>query len=162
MLLTLVRDYSESDCTQGVLVLESGFRSSPWQTIEPPWIPVPGAPCGLKGRSCTPLGEFMLVKHDTEAHPRTFALVNPSLWVYHWDEDVPASRAGLARTVCLLHPANRASELKGCCAIGKSRSISPAGIRMVDSSRDAFAELFAAVPWENGHILRIVHASHRG
>jgi hypothetical protein len=63
------------------------------------------------------------VRHDTEAHPRTWAFVNPELWVYHWDEDVPPDRRGQARTVCLIHIANYASELRGCCAIGLDRGM---------------------------------------
>lgn len=167
MHLTLVRDYSESDCSQGLLVLASGFRAGPWQTIEPPWIPSPDGPCGLKGRSCFPAGDYRLVRHDTEAHPRTWALVNPDLWVYHWDTDVPVSQRGIARTVCLLHIANFAIELRGCCALGKLRSVTPEGRRMVQQSGrgpwgpGAMAELQEALPWTDDHTLTVSYAQDR-
>jgi hypothetical protein len=157
--LTSIRDYLGSDCTQGILTLESGFTAGPWQTIEPPWIPTPHAPCGLKGQSCFPEGEYKLVRHDTEAHPRTWALVNPDLWVYHWDEDVPAGRVGLARTVCLLHPANFARELKGCCAPGMVRDLDDAsGRKMVKRSAEAMRQIQAAIPWDDSHTLLVTRA----
>lgn len=152
MNLTLHRDYKGDDCSQGKLTLP-GFS---YDTIERPWKPHPTAPCGQKGVSCVPVGTYKLVKHNSENHPRTWALVNPSLWVYHWDEDVPVGQFGIARTLVLIHPANWATELRGCIAPGRSRAVDPAGRKMVTMSRIAMAELQSVLPWEDGHELEIL------
>src|SRR5439155_9311628 len=75
-------------------------------TIEQPWND------NLQGHSCIPEGTYQLVPHSTEAHPDTWAMVNPALDVYHQPIDVPDGR--IARSACLIHPANWAFELKGC------------------------------------------------
>ena len=90
--------------------------------------------------SCVPPGTYKLEPHSTEAHKAVWALVNPSLWVYHWDQDVPANRRGAARTVVLIHIANWASELRGCIALGKVR-VKDQGIWKVNQSSDAINEL---------------------
>lgn len=151
MNLTLTRDYRGADCSQGVLKI--GDHS--FQTMERPWKPLANAPCGTKGVSCIPPGVYQLYRHDTEAHPHTFALVNPTLWVYHFDEDVPIGQAGLARTVVLIHAANYASELRGCIAPGMARSVDGAR-RMVTNSRVAMQDILSMVPWVGGeHSLEI-------
>ncbi len=154
MKISLVRDYLGTDCSQGKL---TGITYAA-DTMERPWVPVPNAPCGKKGVSCIPAGTYRLVPHNSEAHPRTWALVNPSLWVYHWDEDIPAAQKGLARTVVLLHSANYASELRGCIAPGKGRHVETNGRRMVTNSRIAMSQLQALLPWGMGieHSLEIV------
>lgn len=144
MKLTLTRDYSGQDCTQGVLRV-GDFE---YQTMERPWVEQLGAPCGKKGVSCIPPGTYQLERHDSEAHPRTFALVNPEAWVYHWDEDVPGGQRNLARTLVLVHPANFPEELRGCVAPGKGRAMSPR--RMVTNSRKAMEEILSMVPWMDG------------
>lgn len=151
MILHLPRDYRGTDCSQGVLHL----GDHQFQTMERPWIPQKNAPCGTKGVSCVPPGTYQLWRHNTEAHPHTFALVNPTLWVYHYDEDVPAGQAGLARTCVLIHAANFAVELRGCIAPGLFRKVD-GGRRMVSHSRAAMTEIESLVPWANGeHTLEI-------
>lgn len=142
MKLILTRDVDDGTCTLGVLSL-SDRR---WQTIERPWIADPaGVPGGLQGRSCVPAGLYELVLHDSEAHPQTWALVNAKLGVTHFGPS--------QRTACLIHPANYASELRGCIAPGMARAP-----RAVVRSRDAFAELKLALPWTLGHTLLIRYA----
>jgi uncharacterized protein DUF5675 len=153
--LTLARDYADSVCTLGTLSLESGSRMPPFQTIEPPWMPVPAAPCGLKGRSCLPPGRYLLMRHDSELHPRTWALVAPELWVYHWDTSVPAGQRGRARTLSLIHIANYAGELRGCIGIGKLRATDGLGRRMVQRSADAMRDLQDLLPWTDDHEINI-------
>jgi hypothetical protein len=118
-------------------------------TLERPWVPCEGIesfqapqspPCGMKGVSCVPPGLYRLVPHNSEAHPHTVALVNPELWVYHFEEEVPPERRGIARTAVLIHPANRVEELRGCIAPGWER----VGYT-VQQSRRAFAQL--AIEW---------------
>jgi hypothetical protein len=50
----------------------------------------------------------------------------------------------------LIHPANYASELRGCIAPGLIR-----GPQSMIRSRDALAQLKAALPWTNGHTIEI-------
>jgi len=154
MNLILARDYRGTDCSLGHLPLAELNLC----TIERPWIPRAGAPCGLKGQSCVPAGVYQLMRHDSEAHPRTWALVNPNLWVYHWDTDVPAHQAGIARTLVLIHVANWASELRGCIAPGMARQIDDSGRRMVLQSAAAMRNLQSILPWTDGHTLEIRHA----
>ena len=137
MKLTLERDLDDGTCTLGVLSL----NGKTWQTIERPWIAglLPG---GLAGRSCVPVGHYELELHDSEAHPETWALVNPSLGVVHFPPG--------PRSACLIHPANYAHELRGCIAPGLVRAT-----QAVFNSREAFAQLKTALPWRSGHTLEI-------
>jgi hypothetical protein len=136
--LLLLRDKDDGACTLGMLKLSGHI----WQAIERPWIPDPAHVGGLQGRSCVPPGIYDLVLHDSEAHPETWALVNAVLGVTHWG---PSQRSAV-----LIHPANFAAELRGCIAPGLIR-----GSQSVLRSRDAFAQLKAALPWVNGHTLEI-------
>lgn len=141
MHLQLVRD-PHPDCTMGVLSL-NGHQ---WQSLERPW--VPGPPGGTKGVSCVPPGPYRLVRHDSEAHPRSFALVNEGLGVYHLT--VPPGKQG--RTACLIHVANFVQELRGCIALGMERS----GESLIQSKR-AIDQFYAFVPWlDDTHIMEIV------
>lgn len=153
MKLTLHRDYLGTDCTQGKLTC-GDFMAD---TMERPWVPSPSSPCGTKGVSCVPPGTYRLVPHNSEAHPNTWALVSPALWVYHWDENVPTTQKGLARTLVLIHAANYASELRGCIAPGKGRFLEPSGRRMVTQSKIATGQLLALLPWgmDKEHLLEV-------
>ena len=143
MNLLLIRDVDDGDCTLGTLLFAPTRREPRWSTIERPWIPDPaGESGGLQGRSCVPPGTYELVLHDSEAHPETWALVNTALGVTHYG---PSQRSAV-----LIHPANHAWELRGCIAPGLIRLP-----HMVGKSRDAFAQLKAALPWTNGHTLEI-------
>lgn len=145
-MLKLFRTSSSTVATEGY------FDTHPHRifTLERPWVPASPyraddwIPCGRKGVSCVPPGRYLLVPHNSEAHPHTVALVNPDLWVYHLDADVPASQRNFARTAVLIHPANYVSELRGCIAPGWSRG--PVG--EVGESRRAFAQLALAWPSE--------------
>lgn len=139
MILTLTRDSRDDACTLGTLMASNSVVRT-WQTIERPWVTMPGTPAGKKGFSCIPAGSYRLLPHTSEAHPNVWALVNPMLDVYHYDEDVPINKRGLARTVVLIHPANFASELEGCIAPGKSR-MKTSGVWAVYQSRDAINEI---------------------
>jgi hypothetical protein len=138
-MLKLFRDTSSATATTGFFDLQPHRIF----TLERPWVPASifatdnlRIPCGRKGVSCVPPGRYKLVPHNSEAHPHTVALVNPSLWVYHFEEDVPTSQRGWARTTVLIHPANFVSELRGCIAPGWTR----VGETVRDSRR-AFAQL---------------------
>jgi Family of unknown function (DUF5675) len=143
MNLTLQRISQSTECTLGVITLED----TRLYTLELPWVPEVGFPGGEPDRSCVPAGLYELALHDTAAHPKTFALVNISLGVIH----EPDSAFPNARTACLLHVANRTSDLEGCIGLGTSANECTIG-----NSQYAFAEFKAAVPWVAGHTLMII------
>jgi len=139
--LTLSRDLDDSVCTLGTLAI----NGTALQSLERPWIP--GPPGGTKGVSCVPPGLYRLVRHDTEAHPRSFALVNEELGVYHMT--VPPGKEG--RTACLIHVANFPNELRGCIALGMARSGDS-----ISQSRIAVNRFYNNVPWvDDEHTLTI-------
>lgn len=140
MNLTLARDADHGRCTTGVL--NCAGRAF-FQTLERPWIP--GPPGGTKGISCIPPGDYRLVRHDSEAHPRSFALVNPDLHVFHYA--VPPGQQG--RTAVLLHVANRVAEIRGCIALGMERALE-GDEWVLRRSRIAVEQFHALLAWENG------------
>lgn len=150
MKILLRRDYSGYDATMGVLVV----RDFAFQTIERAWVPDPNGPAGRKGVSCIPPGQYELFPHDSEAHPKSFALVNHRLGVYHYPQDCPPETQLVYRTAVLIHAANWAHELRGCIALGMTRRVSEDGW-MVEKSREAMRLFHALVPWERGHELEI-------
>lgn len=152
MQLTLTRDYRDSSCTLGYIAA----NGKKWASIEPPWLPENG-PCGKKGISCIPAGAYRLHSHSTEAHKSVWALVNPTLWVYHWDADVPKPQAGIAQTMALLHIGNWAVELGNGIALGKERA-KDRGIWMVRQSADAVNELRMAMAGQFDNTIIVVDA----
>lgn len=154
MRLTLVRTYAGSDCTLGVLTVTDieGVHQLTLQTIERPWVPSAKYKGGTKGVSCVPKGLYRLECHNSEAHPRTWALVNPDLGVTHW----PTEAAEGDRTVVLIHAANYASELRGCIAPGMKTYVDNVrGSRMVTNSRQAMKLLKEKLTWSDDHELEI-------
>jgi hypothetical protein len=135
MILSLTRDYRDPVVTLGSLAV----GTYKWQTLERPWVHSDLNVCGQKGVSCVPSGDYKLTPHNSEAHPKVWALVNAKLGVYHWDADVPFT-CDLARTMVLIHAANWPEELRGCIAVGKSR-VKANGRWMIQQSRDALNEL---------------------
>ncbi len=151
--LLLIRDYAGADGTLGTL--QAGTLAV--QTLELPWEPAPPPSlCGRPDVSCVPAGTYRLALHDSPAHPRTFALVNPALGVFHAIQDVTPGLKG-CRTEVLLHSANYTSELEGCIAVGLTRQGShpPA----IWQSRAALTELMSAVPWVEGNTLTIQYGA---
>lgn len=128
-------------CTQGMLEI----AGEEFFSLERPW--VEGAPGGQKGVSCVPEGLYRLVPHDSEAHPKSFALVNEDLHVYH----LSVPQDGQGRTACLIHAANWPQELRGCIALGMQK-----GTNAVFQSRLAIKRFYELVPWEEGHTLEII------
>lgn len=136
MIITVSRDVWTDVETAGWIV--AGSRK--WASIEKPWVPSPLTPGGAKGGSCVPLGEYRLEPHNSEAWPHVWALVNHALDVYHWPWEVPQAKRVFARTVCLIHPANWAHELRGCIGPGKKRGVENGRWRTYDS-RSALNEI---------------------
>jgi hypothetical protein len=141
--IVLRREKSEpqrTDCTLGFLFVGELQLC----TIERPWIQSALSKGGSKGISCVPPGLYQLKRHNTEAHPYTWALVNRDLDVVHLpgESDNPH-----ARTAVLLHSANWAHELRGCIAPGMRAVIDEKGRFMVAESRRAMRQIQAVLPW---------------
>ncbi len=137
MELTLYRDFEDKTCTLGIIT--NGVKNL--HTMERPDVPSPLTVAGTKGRGRIAAGRYRLERHNSEAHPNVWALVNHALDIYHWEHEVPVNRKGIARTVVLIHPANVAEELRGCIAPGLTRGRRANGDREVLSSRDAMNQL---------------------
>lgn len=150
MNLVLRRETTQSsaDCTLGLLFVGDLTLC----TIERPWIPSDKGKGGAKGISCVAPGNYRLVRHDTELHPMTWALVNEELDVIHQ----PHPDRPYARTAVLIHPANWAHELRGCIAPGKRTERDSVGRYMVAESRKAMKMIQDRLPWTDEHTLEIV------
>jgi hypothetical protein len=146
----IIRDMPRADAMLGALEI----GSQKLYTLEPPWVPIDGALCGHPGQSCVPAGDYMLVRHNTTEHPKTFALVAPSLGVYNAQADIPPGCIG--RFEVLLHNGNYPRNSLGCILLGLGRSVMNGP--MVTNSDDALRAFQALVPWMDGHTLSIIAA----
>lgn len=152
MKLILIRDYNSTECTLGRLHISAPGQDFECDTMERPWVPMPGTRGGLSGKSCVPKGTYSLERHSSEMHPDTWALVNSDLDVIHYED----RNRPLARALVLIHPANYARELRGCIAPGQRRTIDENGFHMVTSSRLAMLDVRRFVlPYPGEHTLEI-------
>lgn len=151
MNLLLQRDYRGDTCTMGVLSFSTPAEDFVCQTMERPWIAMPGSKGGLSGKSCVPPGVYNLETHDSEAHPKTWALVNPDLDVVHYEGDGRSA----TRCLVLIHVANYSRELRGCIAPGRLRALDSYGERMIAQSKLAMIDIKRLLPWTNEHTLTI-------
>jgi hypothetical protein len=122
------------------------------QTIERPWIVDPDYPCGHPTTSCVPVGTYELVLHDTMTHPKTFALVNPDLHIWHQPMDIPHGTVG--RSDILIHNGNFVGDSEGCILVGIVRGMLN-GEPAVLNSQTALLQFKNQVPWKTGHTLTI-------
>lgn len=138
--LFIQRDASTLGSTAGWLTC--GLRK--WATVERPWVPSQLTAAGTKGVSCVPPGRYRLEPHDSEAHPKCYALVCRELDVFHWPWEVPSTRRTFARTAVLIHPANWPYELRGCVAPGLRRELDGSDW-CVRESRDAMNQIRSVI-----------------
>jgi Family of unknown function (DUF5675) len=151
MKILLRRDYHADTCTLGVLSFSTPSEDFVCQTMERPWIAMPGSKGGLSGKSCVPPGIYKLEPHNSEAHPNTWALVNPDLDVIHYEDPLKP----YARALVLIHVANYARELRGCIAPGYSRAVDSEGTHMVTQSKRAMIDIKRLLPWDGSNTLEI-------
>lgn len=149
MHLAIIRDTARAEAILGTLTIGSLVL----QTLELPWVPIDGTVCGHPDTSCVPPGDYSLVLHDSVKHPRTFALSNPALGIYHAPADIPADCIG--RSLVLLHNGNYPADSLGCILLGRGRSFVN-GHAMVTNSDVALNAFKALVPWIEGHSLSII------
>jgi hypothetical protein len=117
------------EMTLGHLVL-AGHR---FATLEPPWLLNIQGPGGLSKSnthpgSCVPDGDYVLEPHSSVDHPDTWALVNPTLGVYH--QALPPGQMW-GRTNVLIHSGNYTRDTQGCIVVGMRHSCSE-GSQTVD------------------------------
>ena len=83
-------------------------------------------------KSCVPEGDYHLVPHDSPKYGDCYALVAPTLGVTIHGPSI--------RTACLIHVANKPSQLLGCAAPGLDFGLL-GGEWCVTHSGDAFTAL---------------------
>lgn len=116
MNLTLVRHAYLPSATLGYLHCGSLTVA----TLEEPWIDNRLGPGGqprepMRQESCVPDGKYDLQPHNTEKHPNVWALVNPTLGVWHYS--VPAGLI-YGRAAILIHSGNTTRDIAGCVLVG--------------------------------------------
>lgn len=116
--------------------LRIGVRA--WYTVEQPWRD------NIPRTSCVPDGDYSLLWIRSPRFGRTVALENRDLRIF---ANVSAIQAPGDRAACLIHAANRSSELAGCIAPGASLG-SVSGDWAVLQSRDATAAVLEALERE--------------
>jgi len=149
--LLLQRDYLSDACTMGKLTFKTPAESFECQTIERPWVPTPLSRGGMSGKSCVPRGLYLLEPHSSEAHPNTWALVNPEMDVVHYEDRLHPN----LRCLVLIHIANYARELRGCIGVGTGRTVDGDGVNMVTGSRVAMINLQRLLPYGDQHLIEI-------
>ncbi|WKE67483.1 DUF5675 family protein [Gallaecimonas kandeliae] len=108
-------------------------------TIECPW------QNNRPGLSCIPEGTYLIKRHQSPSKGLCLAIESPDLGV---TLDGPS-----LRTHCLIHVANRVSELKGCIAPGDRFGVLDEDWAVL-GSRHAMNHLLAVVG-DQGAVLRI-------
>lgn len=141
MNLTLKRDAPGNLAMRGECVI-AGIH---FQTLE-------DLPGGEAEGEPVPAGEYRLVPHDSKKYGRIWAMVNPTLGVYHQPGDIPKGKKG--RFACLfMHSGNDHTHTLGCVLAGLTRGPNETVLR----SREAVAKLKEVLPWVE-HSLTILDA----
>lgn len=133
---TLRRRYFEHG-TFGELVDNSGNRLA--VTVECPWLN------NQPGKSCIPEGAYTLAPHNSPSKGLCLAISGPSLGV--------TVNGPSLRTHCLIHVANKASELEGCIAPGERFGV-VSNEWAVLNSRNTLDKVLAAVGLEATLVVR--------
>lgn len=108
--------------------------------IERPWISA-ASPGGKPFESCVPVGVYETRPHTRPDGAEVIALINPDLGVHYLQSEVPPEGG---RYLILLHVANWAHQVNGCCAPGLYHADNPNG-RMVASSGKAMRRIMSFI-----------------
>ncbi len=131
--LTLTRNLSDvRRGTTGEIRVEG--TNLKWPTIERPWID------NRPYISCIPSGEYILQPHTSVKYGEVWAVVGGTVSLH--------AGGSAQRFAVLVHPANYASQLQGCIALGTRTGKHIDGSYAVWNSQEALAELTAAVGFE--------------
>lgn len=131
-MLTISRWASTPEGTVGRITYEDQLD---YFTMEPRW------KNNERFVSCIPDGIYELQSHLWKGATPTYALVNAERDVVYTGGEVARPDT---RTLILFHPANKASELEGCIALGVGIQLM-AGTLAVSSSRHAFRNLMDVI-----------------
>ena len=146
-MFTLTRKYCHKHGMTGTLTLPDGFLL---YSLERGWRDPDIKPI--------PPGRYQLVPHTGLRWRNVYALVNKDLGVTHY---LPVKHPS-PRTAILIHPANFASELKGCITLGclssmeRDRNRDMQKVPFVGLSRKAVDLFNARVKESNDPTLEIV------
>ena len=132
MILRLVRNPSTPYGTFGTL---TGFDFD-YNSMELPWVDTNGDGLGDPQKSCITPGEYECVWHTSPKYGPCYEVTGV-----------------VGRSHILIHPANWASQLLGCIALGKGRGVLN-GKPAITQSRDAIKEFHAHMK-EQPFVLRI-------
>lgn len=110
----LYRQSDDGHSTLGRLWCHGINRREYLNTLERPWLPNPEGPGGMQRLSCVPPGEYELIPHESMKYPKSFALVNDRLGVFHQHPNV----GKWGRTAILIHAGNTVADVIGCIALG--------------------------------------------
>ena len=130
--------------TEGVLTLD-GLRLP---TIEQEWRD------NAKGNSCVPVGTYKLLPFTRPSGAKVWALLNPTLGVYLYEDDIP-EYAKPARSLILIHIGNVVDDCIGCILPGIDVGVVE-GKRAVVNSGAAMKKLMNLLGHEDEHELEIV------
>lgn len=136
MKLELVRFAYLPRCVLGWLT-GGGLRLA---TIEDPWRRDPDGPGGTRREgsqleSCVPDGQYELMPHTGAKWQNTWALVNPTLGVWHQDSQKPPGLTAWGRSAILLHSGTDEGSSLGCIILGLSHAVFDNRYRVMDSQQ---------------------------
>lgn len=150
--LQLIREMMTAKACRGVLeALDADGRlRCRLFTIERPWIPdSDGGLAGENSRSCIAEGTYAVDPFVRRNGDHVWIVSNAALDVFKTEDDIPESRLDKGRCLILIHAANRASELEGCIAPGRTWTIDD-GEPIVTNSRLAMGDLHEILVGQSG------------
>lgn len=119
--------------------------------LERPWIDE--GPGGKPNESCVPYGKYDLEPFTRPDNTEVYMLVNESLGVYRFQEDVPPEGG---RFLILIHVGNYIDDIIGCLAPGLAQPTHKLDGAIVGSSTAACRDIFAELDKHEHNTLEIL------